>query len=535
MANFTGTPGNDNISGTNDSDRILGRSGDDILLGLGGNDFLFGDAGADLMDGGTGVDEMVGGSGDDIYRVDVEQDLVIEDPNGGIDQVISIAASTTLAQNVEKLFLVGTTSQIGRGNELDNELRGSADASSTLFGGAGNDTLFTGNFADKLSGESGNDFLSSAGGDDFLDGGAGDDTMVGGAGNDAYEVDSVGDVVQEAVNEGIDRVFSSLNHTLSANVEDLFLRGNGNLNGTGNELNNTIEGNSGKNVLKGEAGNDVLGNRRNFINNFELGLVDLGDFGDDVLDGGAGNDRMLGGVGNDLYVVDSVGDLVIEEFNRVVDPEGGGFFEGGVDTVQSSVNFTLGNFIEKLTLTGTAIEGIGNNENNEIRGNDQNNVLDGKAGNDLLFGGRGNDTMNGGFGNDTLVGDRGNDILSGSFGADRFVFDMDAPFRKAAMGKDRITDFERGRDKIVLDKTTFGDLAIADIALVTTDSAAAISSKKIVYSEETQRLFFNTNGADSGFGRNGGYFAKVQTVGIVTPGGNPSPFSISISDFAIQA
>ena len=52
---------------------------------------------------------------------------------------------------------------------------------------------------------------------------------------------------------------------------------------------------------------------------------------------------MEGGRGNDVYIVDSAGDRVIERSGQ------------GIDTVKSSVSFSLnGTHAEKLVLTGTA-------------------------------------------------------------------------------------------------------------------------------------------------------------------------------------
>jgi Ca2+-binding RTX toxin-like protein len=216
--------------------------------------------------------------------------------------------------------------------------------------------------------------------------------------------------------------------------------------------------------------------------------------------------------------------VVIETVSSVADPESGFIFQGGIDTVQSSVNFTLGNLVENLTLTGTtAFEGTGNSLNNTLTGNDKANVFDGQAGNDILLGQGGADVLRGGLGNDTLVGGKGKDVLTGGAGADAFVFDIGSSYNQAAIGKDVIKDFTIDLDKIVLDRTTFGNISKSDFAIVADNIDAATSSKLIVYSEATGKLFFNQNGSGGGFGQ-GGYFATLQ--------GAPS---ITVNDIAIQA
>ncbi|WP_373874365.1 calcium-binding protein, partial [Pseudomonas sputi] len=90
-------------------------------------------------------------------------------------------------------------------------------------------------------------------------------------GVDTYYVDNVGDVVIEtdASPTAYDRVFASIDYTLTANVENLFLTGTADLNGTGNSSGNRITGNDGNNIL----------------------------------DGGLGADTLIGGLGNDTYIV----------------------------------------------------------------------------------------------------------------------------------------------------------------------------------------------------------------------------------------
>lgn len=216
--------------------------------------------------------------------------------------------------------------------------------------------------ADSLYGNGGNDTIYGHGGRDLLDGGAGADTMRGGAGNDTYIVDDIGDrAIENLASGGIDLVKSSLSFVLGNNLENLTLTGTDAINGTGNALANTIVGNSA----------------------------------DNILDGRAGADHMNGGLGNDTYIIDNAGDLATEATSA-----------GGVDLVKSSISFTLGAYIENLTLTGTAaIDGTGNGLANTIIGNSGNNVLDGGAG---------ADKMNGGLGDDTyIVGNIGDQVIEG--------------------------------------------------------------------------------------------------------------------------
>ena len=81
--------------------------------------------------------------------------------------------------------------------------------------------------------------------------------MIGGDGNDAYVVDNAGDTVTEDIGKGEDSVSSTVSFVLGANLEDLQL-GGGNINGTGNALDNVILGGAGNNILSGGAGNDEL-------------------------------------------------------------------------------------------------------------------------------------------------------------------------------------------------------------------------------------------------------------------------------------
>ncbi|MBD2520023.1 putative Ig domain-containing protein [Nostoc sp. FACHB-973] len=391
---INGTIVADNLTGTVNKDIISGLLGNDTLNGLGDNDTLDGGDGNDLLDGGTGNDSLIGGKGNDTYTVDTIGDTIVESASAGTDLVKS-SVNWVLGNNLENLTLTGTDAINGTGNSLNNILTGNTGAN-TLSGEAGNDTLL---------GDAGNDSLSGGAGNDILDGGLGADSLNGGIGNDTYIVDNVSDIIIEGLNAGTDLVKSSVNFVLADNVENLTLTGTDAINGTGNSLKNILIGNTGANSLSGEDGNDSLVGG---AGNDTL----LGGAGNDTLDGGLGADSFNGGAGNDTYIVDNLGDLIVEGLDR------------GIDLVKSSVSFVLADNVENLTLTGTgAIDGTGNSLNNILIGNTGANFLSGGDGNDSLFGSSGNDTLLGGAGDDTLDGGVGIDTLNGGAGNDTYIVD----------------------------------------------------------------------------------------------------------------
>ena len=147
----------------------------------------------------------------------------------------------------------------------------------------------------------------------------------------------------------------------------------------------TLVGTNGADILIGSAGNDV-------ISGLDGADQLFGGLGNDILDGGLGADAMNGGGGNDTFVVDNVGDTVIEALN------------GGVDLVQTSLaSYRMASNIENLTYTG-----LGNFVGG---GNTLDNIMIGGAGNDFLNGGAGADRLVGGLGNDTYMVDNAGDVL----------------------------------------------------------------------------------------------------------------------------
>ena len=268
-----------------------GNTLNNVLLGNVAANTLNGGSGNDTLDGGAGADRMAGGSGNDIYYVDNAGDVVTESTFGGMDKVYS-PISYTLGANVEYLTLTGTATS-GTGNSLANVLTGNL-MNNVLNGRDGDDVLYGGNGADTLFGGLDDDVLYGGSGSDVLNGSNGLDKMAGGSGSDVYYVHDAGDVVTELAGEGIDMVYSSVSHTMGANVEYMALTGIADINGVGNALNNAMTGTSGKNSLSGLAGNDSM---YGYAGNDIL----TGGAGNDSLVGGAGNDTMCGGAGVDLY------------------------------------------------------------------------------------------------------------------------------------------------------------------------------------------------------------------------------------------
>ncbi|MDO9338402.1 MAG: hypothetical protein Q7T61_18570 [Caulobacter sp.] len=396
---------------------------------------IIGGAGNDRLDGGGGADTLRGGLGNDLYLVDNANDRVEEVGLDALDEVVaSVSYSLTAGARIERLTAVAGTRAINlTGNNVDQTLTGNDGANvldggggpDTLIGGAGDDTYLINDpdhavtvleavgggydtarssidfyrLADNVEqlvlvgdavsayGNSQNNVLVGTSRGNQLNGGAGADTMIGGLGADSYQVDNIGDLIVETGGD-LDFVMVELNaYTLGALVEDMaFWDGGGTFNGTGNGLNNTIQGGSLNDTLSG-----------------------LG--GDDRLDGHAGADTMNGGLGNDLYIVDNAGDVVIDA-------------GVGIDTVQASIAaYALTANVENLFLYQSGATGSGNGLNNVLTGAAGAQTLNGLDGADRLFGLAGTDTLIGCAGADYLDGgeDTDADSLQGGTGDDTYL------------------------------------------------------------------------------------------------------------------
>ena len=223
-----------------------------------------GSAGADTLHSNGGPNTLEGLDGDDYYYVNNTADVVIEAANGGHDTVAA-TVNYTLPDNsnIELLSMLG----------------------SGLTG----------------TGSSGADTLHSS---------SGPNTLVGLGGDDLYYVNNAGDVVIEAANGGFDTVAATLDYTLPANVEALYMYGSG--------------------------------------------LTATGSNGADTLYSSGGPNTLVGLGGDDFYYVNNTGDVVTEATN------------GGYDTVMAYVSYTLSTNVEAMYTSGSGLTGTGNSSANTL-------------------------------------------------------------------------------------------------------------------------------------------------------------------------
>jgi Ca2+-binding RTX toxin-like protein len=440
--NAIGNAKANHISGNAGNNQLTGGLGNDTIDG--GNDTITGDAGVDMVVESGNINfvltntQLIGNGTDTLLRIDQAQ------ITGGIgNNSISAAAFTlgdvTLDGGAGNDAVIG-----GAGNDVligglgNDGLAGGVGIDTVLESGNVNFTLtntsLIGNGTDALSGIEqvnltggiGNNTLNATlfTGNATLNGGAGNDTLKGGSGSDTYIVDTLGDVVTEAsvLATSVDTVRSAISYTLGINVENLVLTGAIATIGTGNAGNNKIYGNNTNNSLNGGGGNDTLY-------------------------GGIGNDTLTGGLGNDTYIIDLAGDVISETSVLVTE----------IDTVQASINYTLGINVENLTLMGSLnLNGFGNALNNVIGGN---------AGVNTLTGGAGTDTF----------------VLS-----------------KTGSGADTIADF-LATEKLQVSAAAFGGLtagALAATQLLVGAGAttATTAAQRFIFNTTDKSLYFDADG-----------------------------------------
>jgi Ca2+-binding RTX toxin-like protein len=513
----------DHLLGQEGHDFIVGRWGADTLEGGSGNDTLYGgvapwdffeeDDHDDVLDGGAGQDILIGSLDADTLRFTVAPGVanadVIEAFNAAQDQIVLDgdvhanagasgafapgdarfwASSTGTAHDADDRVLYNTTT-----GELwydaDGNGAGARQLVATLQGApslaAGNIAIDEGSVGgqtingtagdDSLVGGASGDTLNGFEGEDTLDGGGGADSMVGGAHADTYFVDHGGDFIVELEGGGFDIVYASTNHGLHPWVNHLTLTGSEDLQGIGNELPNSITGNSGDNWLSGADGNDGVS----------------GGDGFDFILGGAGDDTLLGGAGGDTFYQGSFGGPT--PGNDVID--------GGADDDWLRYDgFSLSGVTVNLANGTVSGGGEGGAGSASVAGIEH---VVGSGFADLIVGDSGNNALDGGGGNDTLEGGEGQiNQLRGRAGADVFVFG--AP-RSGSVGSS-VIDFSTGEDTVRMNGVHMpalgpsGRFAADDPRFHAAAGATSghDADDRVIYNTDTGLLYYDADGSGTG-------------------------------------
>jgi Ca2+-binding RTX toxin-like protein len=564
--NFVGDAGNNSITGTTGDDLIQGLAGNDFLDGLAGNDFINGGAGADVIDGGNGIDtadysdspaevvvDLGTGKVDGAYQViyqnsfyslgTVSDTITANIPNPRGPEVI--VTGRDQPTNIENLIGSRFNDSL-TGNSQDNVINPGLTANGAVKnlqygfnfdlvdGGAGKDLLvidyssinlpvrlegYAGSYEFpgiggvrssnmeyvQLTATNGNDFVEGfIGGDDTINGLGGDDILTGGSAyfvtgnptNFGNDVVNGGDGNDEIANRNYSYSGSDSNlldrfdggagfDTLSAD----FSNQTADVNFIDGQSNDIIfaDGTYAKNFeairnFTTGSGNDnltLIGRLPLAFNSAYTRQINTGAGNDTITaNGGLGNVKIDAGSGNDILVLDySVDDSVTTGgVSGLVQDKSGVTSYGSYrrnDANNTFLDDLFADNIERYQVTGTS-----------------------KA-----------DTLIGWTGDDIFKGLGGNDTISGGSGSDQFIFASGRPFSSADLGIDTITDFEFGKDKLVLDPLTFtAGTTFADVA---SDADVETNSAFIVYSKATGNLFYDQNGSDIGLG-SGGQFAILS-------------------------
>ena len=523
---LTGSAGSDNLTARAGNDTLDGGAGNDTLWGEGGaDDFLFTAIGAANADG---IRDFASGTDDIVLDASVMTALGVDGEFSAGDVRFRSGAGLNSGQDADDRVIYNTTTR-QLWYDADGSGSGAAQLIATLQSGAtlaatdivvqgggtppsgpteGDDHLVGTPGDDTIDGLGGDDLIEGLGGNDTLIGGEGADTVRGGDGNDVLWADSpatrfgddAADLLDGGLGDDVYNVRSSndiiaadpggtdlvvawlVDWTLGAGLENLDLADNVGtaLNGTGNELDNTIRSATEGGTLLGVGGNDTLilrhaqntaraeGGDGNDILIAGWHAELFGDAGNDFLDGGGigSFSTLTGGAGSDVFLFD---DGTGQAFNSVQD------FATGVDTLRldatamsalgASGRFSAGDARFIANASGTAqdssdrvvyettsgelwydSDGVGSAEAllvavldgapalsatdiDVINGTSQEGEhIVGTSGNDTLTDTPGDDTIEGLGGNDTIIiAHGGEDTIDGGSGYDTISFYGQAP------------------------------------------------------------------------------------------------------------
>jgi len=350
-------------------EQIIGSQGADLIRGNAEDTWFFGGSGADDIDGGDGIDTISFDFREAEFGVTV--DMKTQANTGG-------HAQGDIIVNVENI--VGTKFNDNlAGNDDDNiiEVKG---GSNSARGYDGIDTVVLDyDFFDV-------DLIQ------LMEDGINLTRLVDGQ---AFSIDFIADDVEFLQFNDTTRAFSELFDAANTGTPDPDVL-------IGTEFVDYLDGRESNDIVIGLENDDLLlgGDDNDLLN---------GGPGADTLEGGLGRDVVAGGPGDDTFNISNLEDIVLE------------LFDEGTDTVQTSVDYTLPENVENLTVTGTeGVEGVGNVLGNVLIGGDGDDTLKGRDGPDDLTGGGGTNYLLGGPGDDTYRVNSNTDLVVEAFAEDGF-------------------------------------------------------------------------------------------------------------------
>lgn len=370
-----------------------------IIFGTGGSDNLRGTSAADIIFGNGGNDGILAGAGNDIIHVtggnthaygEAGDDTVhgIDIQAGYFDGGTGVDTFIALTQKGGGTYrLDGGESKIGWGGFTLKNFE-------NITLGDYADTIHGSDAANVIRSGGGSDWLYAGGGNDSLYGGAGQDWLYGGEGDDLLD----GGTGNDYLNGGLG--YDSASY--AGRAEGITVQADGKVR-VGLQETDTLV--SVERVVGGDGGNQFLaGVARDFV----------GGAGRDTYYAGAQASRFDGGEGRDYAVYTASTSGV------------------GVDLQSGSGRLGYANGDRLVSVE-------------DVAGSWHSDILRGSAADNFLAGLDGNDAIDGCGGNDTLYGGAGADTLSGGAGSDTFIFNTNE-----GPAQDRITDFQRGSDRIMI-------------------------------------------------------------------------------------